>query len=68
MDMISKLFETINIKEFTLLKLGLNADYNLSSFLSKSKKLKKISIELDSLPHINQFIEALGPNKSITTV
>ena len=56
-----------SVNEFILTEWALKDNYDFSTFLSHSR-LKKATLSLDQLAHINQFVESLSNNPTLLSV
>lgn len=66
MDALNTAFDTVDTKELILKDITIDEQYDLSKFLLHTKHLRKVLFAHDNLKQINQFIESLGLNDSIT--
>jgi sporulation protein YlmC with PRC-barrel domain len=60
------MFESSNIRELVIHNIHISPSYDMSKFLLTSKSLKKLSIAMNNVQQIDQFIISLSTNKSIT--
>lgn len=67
LEMLNQVFEHVTIKELVIQNIKLDAEYDMSKFLSKTVSLRKLSVAASNITQINQLIVSLGSNKSVNS-